>query len=306
MLEFYFENAVRLRQFRQCPVDKHLDGFADLLRAAGYKRRPGQLVLRGAAHLGLWAARVRTDRINAGVLDAFARHLRTCVCAHPFWGKGALPPGRGAALHRAFATRRRRAVTPTRARARAPRGREVHGVDAAPAPRRAGLHVGKLRACRGENFAYLFGWVAGSLGQVYAHIGRVLDGVALLRQAAEQSTAMKIMARYPRLETLLGEAHLRASTTRPWPRRGAPSSSPAPTGNAGWRPTHYGFLARSKRPPTRPTSQPPTRPTAQPWRSPRSSAHAPSSPTATETTSQFLMIGQLVPSATGDVHLLSA
>lgn len=87
MLEFYFENAVRLRQFRECPVGKHLDGFADWLRAAGYKRRPGQLLLRGAAHLGHWTARVRTDRINAGVLDAFARHLRICVCAHPFRGR---------------------------------------------------------------------------------------------------------------------------------------------------------------------------------------------------------------------------
>ncbi len=67
-----------------------------------------------------------------------------------------------------------------------------------------------LDLCRGENFAYLFGWVASSLGQVYAHIGRIAEGAALLRQSLEQSTAMKIMARYPRLETLLGEMHLLA------------------------------------------------------------------------------------------------
>jgi site-specific recombinase XerD len=87
MLEFYVESGVRLRQFRECPVGKHLDGFADWLHAAGYKRRPGQLLLRGAAHLGHWTARVQSDRIDAGVLDAFARHLRTCVCAHPFRGR---------------------------------------------------------------------------------------------------------------------------------------------------------------------------------------------------------------------------
>lgn len=86
MLEFYVESDVRLRQLRQCPVGGHIDGFADWLRSAGYKRRPGQLVLRGAAHLGHWisAHGVPTHLINEEVLDGFARHLPTCACHTPF------------------------------------------------------------------------------------------------------------------------------------------------------------------------------------------------------------------------------
>lgn len=88
MLEFV-ESEFRRRQLRQCPVGQDLDGFAEWLRAAGYKRRPGQLLLRGAAHLGHWtsARGVGTGRIHAGVLDAFVRHLPTCACPHPFQGR---------------------------------------------------------------------------------------------------------------------------------------------------------------------------------------------------------------------------
>ena len=88
MLEFV-ESEFRRRQFRQCPVGQHLDGFAEWLRSAGYKRRPGQLLLRGAAHLGHWtsARGVEIGRIRAGVLKAFARHLPTCACPHPFQGR---------------------------------------------------------------------------------------------------------------------------------------------------------------------------------------------------------------------------
>lgn len=88
MLEFV-ESEFKRRQFRQCPVGQHLDGFAKWLRSAGYKRRPGQLLLRGAAHLGHWisARGVETGRIRTGVLDAFARHLPTCACPHPFQGR---------------------------------------------------------------------------------------------------------------------------------------------------------------------------------------------------------------------------
>ena len=89
MLDFYFERDFRLRGFRQCPFGKHVDDFADWLRSAGYKRRPGQLMLRGAAHLGHWTSTrdIPTHRINEGVLDSFARHLPTCACAHPFRGR---------------------------------------------------------------------------------------------------------------------------------------------------------------------------------------------------------------------------
>ena len=89
MLEFYVESDFRLRQLRQCPVGTYLDGFAEWLRSAGYKRRPGQLVLRGAAHLGHWtvARGVPLDRITEEGLDSFAQHLPTCACPHPFQGR---------------------------------------------------------------------------------------------------------------------------------------------------------------------------------------------------------------------------
>ena len=89
MLEFYVQGEFRRRQLRECPVGKHLDGFAGRLRSAGYKRRPGQLLLRGAAHLGHWTATcgVRTDQITAAVLDAFARHLALCACPQAFQGR---------------------------------------------------------------------------------------------------------------------------------------------------------------------------------------------------------------------------
>lgn len=89
MLEFYVESDFRRRQLRQCPVGRHVEGLADWLRSAGYKRRPGQLVLRGAAHLGHWTAArgIPIDRITEGVLDSFARHLPTCACPHPFQGR---------------------------------------------------------------------------------------------------------------------------------------------------------------------------------------------------------------------------
>lgn len=89
MLTYYVESDVRQCQLRQSPVGLHVDGFTDWLRAAGYKRRPGQLVLRGAAHLAHWtsARGVPLDRIEAGVLESFAGHLRTCACRHPFRGR---------------------------------------------------------------------------------------------------------------------------------------------------------------------------------------------------------------------------
>jgi len=57
MLDFYIESAFRLRRLRQCPVGEQMDGFAGWLHSAGYRRRPAQLTLRAAAHLGLDAHR---------------------------------------------------------------------------------------------------------------------------------------------------------------------------------------------------------------------------------------------------------
>ena len=54
MLEFYFESGFRLRQLRECATGEYMDPFADWLQSAGYRRRPAQLLLRGAAHLGQW------------------------------------------------------------------------------------------------------------------------------------------------------------------------------------------------------------------------------------------------------------
>lgn len=89
MLEFYVKSDVKLRQLRQSPAGTHLDALAGWLRSAGYRQRPAQLALRGAAHLSHWAkARgLPTARLGEGILDAFVGHLSTCVCPHPFRGR---------------------------------------------------------------------------------------------------------------------------------------------------------------------------------------------------------------------------
>ncbi len=88
MLDFYIESDFRLRRLRQCPVGEHLNGFAGWLHSAGYQRRPAQLALRAAAHLGHWAlARaIPTGRLDEQ-LDAFVRHLPACACSHDFQGR---------------------------------------------------------------------------------------------------------------------------------------------------------------------------------------------------------------------------
>ena len=89
MLECYVESDFTLRQLRQCPAGPHLDAFADWLRLAGYRQRPAQLALRGAAHLSHWAAArgIPTARLGEATLDAFVDHLSTCGCPHPFRGR---------------------------------------------------------------------------------------------------------------------------------------------------------------------------------------------------------------------------
>jgi len=88
MLDFYIESDSKRRQLRQCPGGEHVDGFAGWLHAAGYRRRPAQLALRAAAHLGYWAAArgIPTERFDEQLLDAFACHLASCTCSHAFRG----------------------------------------------------------------------------------------------------------------------------------------------------------------------------------------------------------------------------
>lgn len=89
MLEFYVESDLTVRHLRQCPVGKYLHGFAGWLRSVGYKQRPAQLTIRGAAHLGHWTSAhgVPIERVDDEGSDAFARHLPTCVCPHAFQGR---------------------------------------------------------------------------------------------------------------------------------------------------------------------------------------------------------------------------
>ena len=86
MLEFYVESGFRLRQLRECATGQHMDAFADWLQSAGFKRRPAQLVLRGAAHLGEWASiqQAQAGQFDEEVLDSFTGHLATCSCTHSF------------------------------------------------------------------------------------------------------------------------------------------------------------------------------------------------------------------------------
>ena len=89
MLNFYVDTEIKLCQLQQCPVGTHLEGLAEWLRGAGYKKRPGQLLLRGAAHFGYWAAArgVRISDVQEDVLAAFGRHVPRCTCAHSFRGR---------------------------------------------------------------------------------------------------------------------------------------------------------------------------------------------------------------------------
>ena len=89
MLEFYVESQAQRRQLRQCPVGNYLDDFAQWLHASGYKQRPAQLILRGAAHFGHWTSQqgVPIEHIDDESIDTFVRHLSTCVCRHGFQGR---------------------------------------------------------------------------------------------------------------------------------------------------------------------------------------------------------------------------
>jgi site-specific recombinase XerD len=91
MLEFFYQSRFRRRQLRRGWLGEHVDGFADRLHRAGYKRRPAQLVLRGAAHLRFWASEqgVSADRLSKALLHAFIRHLPACTCSSPFQGHDA-------------------------------------------------------------------------------------------------------------------------------------------------------------------------------------------------------------------------
>lgn len=90
MLDFYIKSDFKLRQLRGCPVGGHMDSFANWLRSARYKRRPAQLTLRGAAHLGHWASArdVPISLLDEELIDAFVCHVPTCACLHPYGGRG--------------------------------------------------------------------------------------------------------------------------------------------------------------------------------------------------------------------------
>jgi len=89
MLEYYVESRFKICLLRECPAGDHMDRFADWLHSAGYRRRPAQLLLRGAAHISHWASirKVRIDELNQQLLDTFVRHLATCTCTHAFHGR---------------------------------------------------------------------------------------------------------------------------------------------------------------------------------------------------------------------------
>lgn len=88
MWDFCIQSDFRLRRLRQCPVGEHMNGFAGWLHSAGYQRRPAQLALRAAAHLGHWtsARGIPSGRLDEQ-LDAFVRHLPGCTCPHDFQGR---------------------------------------------------------------------------------------------------------------------------------------------------------------------------------------------------------------------------
>jgi len=89
MLEYYVESRFKISLLRECAAGDHMDRFADWLHSAGYRRRPAQLLLRGAAHLSHWASirKVRIEKIDQRLLGTFVHHLATCTCTHSFHGR---------------------------------------------------------------------------------------------------------------------------------------------------------------------------------------------------------------------------
>jgi site-specific recombinase XerD len=90
MLRYFYDSELRLRQLGESPLAEQLEGFAGWLASAGYKRGPGQAVIRGAAHLGDWlsARGVSFDQLDRGLIDSFVGHVRRCQCNTPFRGRG--------------------------------------------------------------------------------------------------------------------------------------------------------------------------------------------------------------------------
>jgi integrase/recombinase XerD len=89
MLEHFFELEFKVLRLRNCAAGEHLDSFAGWLRSTGYRRRPGQLLLRGAAHFSEWASLrgIAWNQIDQHVIEGFGLHLPTCGCTHAFQGR---------------------------------------------------------------------------------------------------------------------------------------------------------------------------------------------------------------------------
>lgn len=89
MLEYYVKDRFKLRQLRESPAGGQIDCFAGWLNSTGYKRRPAQLLLRGAAHLAHWVSihKFAMDQIDQELFSTFTHHLSKCACTHAFQGR---------------------------------------------------------------------------------------------------------------------------------------------------------------------------------------------------------------------------
>lgn len=82
MLEFYVRATYTRARFRSGSVGPHIDGFAEQLRAAGYRDQTGRMCIRHAVHLGTWAdhQRIPLASYDEGVIGRFVGHLQQCRC----------------------------------------------------------------------------------------------------------------------------------------------------------------------------------------------------------------------------------
>jgi site-specific recombinase XerD len=83
MLTEFFDSPLRIRQLREGPYGRFLEGFAQELSQAGYAEITARGHLRSAEHLCHWTGRegVPISALDRGLVEDFGHHLGRCDCA---------------------------------------------------------------------------------------------------------------------------------------------------------------------------------------------------------------------------------
>ncbi len=83
MLTEFFDSDFRIRQLRDGPNGRFLEGFAQELSQAGYAEITARGHLRAAEHLCYWSGRegIPISAVTRKLVEDFGRHLDECDCA---------------------------------------------------------------------------------------------------------------------------------------------------------------------------------------------------------------------------------